>query len=686
MADLIVVEGVGRVAWPTPVPAADVPDSWLLTARAAELAERLAAVVERLDSADGAAMSTVAFLREWATQAREDRPTLRPRAQTSLDAFAAALDLTATEIRLVLLAGLAEEHEGLAGTFRSLHPLAEPHPTLGLAALVLSETGVDRAGLRRVVGEGAGVRLGVLRLTGPGRGPERSLTLADGIWDALHGVDTTPVTLRRRPLGVVPAGLDGWCATPLARRAAQLIGDRRPVTVVVTADDETVALSRCAALVDGVGAAAFPVRLGRRDGGDAVRHAVVHAAARDAVPVLVLDPPRPDREESGVCTDLPADVLDDAVRDVPVPVVVCTTTGAVAAAGDRPLLLLRAASVDLASRRLAWRATPPGADAATAADLADRLPLDPAWIAAVCADLRTAGRPREPTDAAAALRRRVGSALPAGAELVSPDAGWDRLVLPEEAGCQLRDAANRLTHQGRVLDDWRMAQTARARRGVRVLLTGLPGSGKSLAAEVLATAAGTDLLRVDLSQIVSKWLGETEQNLGAVFAAAERTRSVLLLDEADALFGTRTEIGDAHDRYANLQTAYLLQRLEAFDGLIVLTTNLRHNIDPAFLRRLDFVIEVPLPDEDARHALWRLHLPPELVDADVDLSALARMYPVPGGWIRNAALAAAFAAAAAAGDGAASIHRHHLISAVRREYAKAALPFPGEPPRRRDEN
>jgi SpoVK/Ycf46/Vps4 family AAA+-type ATPase len=216
-----------------------------------------------------------------------------------------------------------------------------------------------------------------------------------------------------------------------------------------------------------------------------------------------------------------------------------------------------------------------------------------------------------------------------------------------------------------------------------MLLTGLPGTGKSLAAEAVATAAGTDLMRVDLSQIVSKWLGETEKNLAATFDAAERTRSVLLLDEADALFGTRTEISDAHDRYANLETAYLLQRLDRFDGLLVLTTNLRHNIDAAFLRRMDFVVELPLPDEPGRRALWLLHLPDGRAGDDLDLDVLARMYPVPGGWIRNAALAGAFTAAA---DGSAGIRQSHLIAAVRREYAKAALPFPGEPPRRRDDH
>jgi SpoVK/Ycf46/Vps4 family AAA+-type ATPase len=187
-----------------------------------------------------------------------------------------------------------------------------------------------------------------------------------------------------------------------------------------------------------------------------------------------------------------------------------------------------------------------------------------------------------------------------------------------------------------------------------------------------------------VSRLVSKWLGETEKNLAATFDAAERTQAVLLLDEADALFGTRTEISDAHDRYANLETAYLLQRIERFDGMVVLTSNLRQNIDPAFTRRLDFVIDFPLPDLAARLALWQLPAAAlgGMLDSTLDIDGLARLYPIPGGWIRNAAVAAAFTAAASGEP----ITQESLAGAVRREYLKAATPFPGEPPRRRDDH
>lgn len=648
-----------------------------LTAQVADVADLLANVVYGIGSSDPAASASVSFLRTWAEEARAavpPGPILGPE-RHPLDRLVDGLGLSPAERRLVLLAGLAEEHEGLAGTLRALHPLGEPRPTVGLSTLVLAEEGVGRAEVRRLLGAGAAVRHGVLRLSGSAGLFERSLSLPDPLWEVLHGVDTAPVGAHRVLLDPAPAGLDGWLDHELVRQAARVVRDGLTATVVVSAAEERIAISRVAALLESVGARAFAVRLGSSSSlAEAAGQAVVHATVTGAVPVVVLA--RPTGEG-----DAPQQGAGD-LGDLPGPVILCAPMGCVRLDGSRPLLALPVAPVSAVQRQLAWRAMVPGVDDTVAAELAARLPLDPAWVATVAGDLRATGQQPTVANASAVLRRRTGAVLPLGVELTTPDVAWGRLVLPEEAGFQLRDAVSRLVHQGRVLEDWRMRRTARAHRGARLLLSGPPGTGKSLAAEALATAAQTDLMRVDLSQIVSKWLGETEKNLAATFDAAERTRAVLLLDEADALFGNRTEISDAHDRYANLETAYLLQRLDTFDGLLVLTTNLRHNIDAAFLRRMDFVVDVPLPDLAGRRELWQLHLPHGHVDDDVDLDVLARMYPVSGGWIRNAALAGAFAAAAA-GDG---LHEHHLIAAVRREYAKAALPFPGEPPRRHHEH
>src|SRR5262249_8208372 len=251
----------------------------------------------------------------------------------------------------------------------------------------------------------------------------------------------------------------------------------------------------------------------------------------------------------------------------------------------RPVVTVPVRAVAVAQRRAAWLVGLPGLSQADAADLAARHPLDPALIAPGALDAQVGPDEVGPRTASGLIRARAAVSLPAGVELVSPTVPWSRLVLPEEAGFQLRDAVARLKHQALVIDDWRMGDYARAARGIRLLFTGLPGTGKSLAAEAVASAAEADLLRGDVAPGVSKGLGENEKNLASVFDVAERCQAVLLLDEADALFGARTQITDAHDRYANLETAYLLQRLDHFEGLAVLTTNLRHNIDPAFTRR-----------------------------------------------------------------------------------------------------
>ncbi|HYU57925.1 MAG TPA: ATP-binding protein, partial [Actinomycetota bacterium] len=214
-------------------------------------------------------------------------------------------------------------------------------------------------------------------------------------------------------------------------------------------------------------------------------------------------------------------------------------------------------------------------------------------------------------------------------------------------------------------------------KGLNVLFAGPSGTGKTMAAEVLAHEIGLDLYKIDLATVISKWIGETEKNLAAAFEAAERGGMALLFDEADALFGKRTEVGDARDRYANLETAYLLSRLERFDGLAMLASNLRQNLDSAFARRLEFIVPFDLPDTEQRVALWTRHIPPGApLASGVRLERLAALYPLPGALIRNAAVAAAFLAAAEGSD----IEPRHLVHAIEREYVKAGDAFPGPPP------
>jgi SpoVK/Ycf46/Vps4 family AAA+-type ATPase len=202
--------------------------------------------------------------------------------------------------------------------------------------------------------------------------------------------------------------------------------------------------------------------------------------------------------------------------------------------------------------------------------------------------------------------------------------------------------------------------------GVVALFAGPSGTGKTLAAEVVAGELGLDLYKVDLSAVVSKYIGETEKNLERIFSAAAAGDLVLFFDEADALFGKRSEVSDAHDRYANIEVAYLLQRLETYDGMVVLATNLQRNIDPAFLRRISVAVDFVPPEEPQRRAIWAHVFPSTAPLADLDLDFLARQFKVTGGVINNAALGAAFLAASEA----APISMRHVVLSLEREFQK----------------
>lgn len=592
---------------------------------------------------------------------------------TPLAHLTEALGLDPAELVLLVAAGLVEEDGSLAKLIRETHPRSEPRITVGLAArLVEDATGREEAAgrLRHLLHEGPATASGLLVVTGEEPFSQRSLVPAEAIWPVLHGIDAWPASLPRVVAQPPPAGLGGWLELPAVSRTREAIREGRDVVLLVAADDEVVALSRCAALAAVTGRPAVAARVGAA-GADATRALLLHAAARGGLPVLVVEgDTAPD--DSG----WPGAVRLPGLAPFRGPVAVCAPPGRVLPPADRAIVAVPVGPIGLEDRRSAWRAALPGTNGGVAV-LEARHPLDPAVTGQVALDVAASGRAGrvDVAEVSALIRARAGARLPAGVRLRTPEAGWDRLVLPEVQATQLREGVDRLRHHATVLDDWGLRDAARADRGVRMLFAGPPGTGKSLAAEVVARAAATDLLVVDLSRIVSKWLGETEKNLAAVFDVAERTQAVLFLDEADALFASRTDVDDAHDRYANQGTAWLLQRLDRFDGLAVLATNLRHNIDVAFVRRMDLVIEFTQPDEGGRLRLWEQHLPVRVRDGDTDLPALARRYPVSGAWIRNAALSAAFAAAAEGG----LVGQRHLVAAVAREYEKAVRPMPASP-------
>jgi hypothetical protein len=256
------------------------------------------------------------------------------------------------------------------------------------------------------------------------------------------------------------------------------------------------------------------------------------------------------------------------------------------------------------------------------------------------------------------------------AQRIDPASQWDDLVLPEQQKQTLREIGIQVRHRARVYETWGFASKGSRGLGISALFAGVSGTGKTMAAEVLAGELRLDLYRIDLSQVVSKYIGETEKNLRRVFDTAEVSGAILLFDEADALFGKRSEVKDSHDRYANIEISYLLQRMEAYRGLAILTTNLKNVLDTAFLRRIRFVVQFPFPDSTNRAEIWKRVFPSQTPTENLDTNKLAKLNVV-GGNIRNIALQAAFLAA----ERDEPVRMFHLLKAARTEYAKLERPL-----------
>lgn len=256
------------------------------------------------------------------------------------------------------------------------------------------------------------------------------------------------------------------------------------------------------------------------------------------------------------------------------------------------------------------------------------------------------------------------------AQRIEPIATWQDLVLPEAQLQALHHIVVHVRQRSQVYDTWGFRSKSARGLGISALFSGASGTGKTMASEVLANELNLDLYRIDLSQVVSKYIGETEKNLRRVFDAAEYSGAVLLFDEADALFGKRSEVKDSHDRHANIETSYLLQRMEEYSGLAVLTTNMKKALDSAFLRRIRFCVQFPFPDTEQRAEIWRRIFPANTPVNNLQLGQLARLN-VAGGNIRNVAMNAAFLAA----DADSPVCMSHVLQAVRSEYAKLEKPL-----------
>lgn len=315
-----------------------------------------------------------------------------------------------------------------------------------------------------------------------------------------------------------------------------------------------------------------------------------------------------------------------------------------------------------------------GLGLAELAELAGKFRLSGGQIrdaAATARNLALSRAPAEPRvtagDLYAACRLHSNRKLAELAVQITPHYTWDDIVLPADQLAQLREIHDQVRHRNLVYDTWGFDGKLAMGKGLSILFAGPPGTGKTMAADVIARALGLNLYKIDVSAVVSKYIGETEKNLSRIFAEAITSNAILFFDEADALFGKRTQVRDAHDRYANVEVSYLLQKMEEYDGVVVLATNLRKNMDEAFVRRLHATVEFPVPGVADRRRIWAQIWPATTPrDAGLDLDFLAERIEVAGGSIRNIALAGAFLAAADGGV----VTMAHLLHATRREYQK----------------
>jgi len=344
---------------------------------------------------------------------------------------------------------------------------------------------------------------------------------------------------------------------------------------------------------------------------------------------------------------------------------------------QRPAVVVTVPRPDAQVRRSLWRqalaALPPPTAEIDLDHLIHQFEFGPTEIQRAVAEAQSRWQLRDPAGAGSlsaddlvqACRMQVGWRIQEMAQRLLPAYTWEDIVLPADVVKQLHAIAAQVGHRAKVYEGWGFGAKLTRGQGITALFSGPSGTGKTMAAEILANHLGLDLYRIDLAGVINKYIGETEKNLRRVFDAAEQSGAVLFFDEADALFGKRSEVKDSHDRYANIEINYLLQRMEDYRGLAILATNMKSHLDEAFLRRLRFLVDFPFPDASHRLRIWKSVTPPQATLEGIDWEALARL-EIPGGNIRNIVVNAAFLAAA---DGT-SIQMPHILDAAQREYSK----------------
>ncbi|MFF8432621.1 AAA family ATPase [Streptomyces bacillaris] len=588
-------------------------------------------------------------------------------AASRLDGLAREFGLTPLDTEILLIALVPDLDDRFEAFYAYLNDdVTRRRPSIGLA-LGLCGAAPSDPGARARLAAGAPLRSGGLLLVEDLDRPflSRALRVPDRVAAHLLGDDTPDPRLAEL--------LAPW-------QAVRGVGDPVPLAGVLA---DGVPLAYLSEDQGGAGTAlaASALSLAGREvlGLDLARLAEDPSPA-DAVRALV-------REARLTGAGLVCAPLDAVSRErpqllrlltaTPVPTVLVGRAPWDASWSSVPPLLLHAPRVEPGARGELWTeayehwSPSPIPPAITPDDLLAPFLLTPEQLTAAARSAaqtaRLAGGELTPDHVRRGARAQNAAGLDRLARRIEPTVTWDDLVLPPDTHTQLRELTARARHRDRVLGEWGMRPGGGRGRGVSALFAGDSGTGKTMSAEVIAADLGLDLYTVDLATVIDKYVGETEKNLERIFTEAAGVNGVLLFDEADAIFGKRSDVKDAHDRYANVESAYLLQRMESFDGLAILATNLRANLDDAFTRRLDLVIDFPVPDPTQRLLLWNRCLGPTVPrGSDLDLPFCAENFELAGGNIRSIAVTAAYLAAEAGG----AVTMETVIHAIQREYQK----------------
>lgn len=641
------------------------------------------------------------WLRERRLEVADQRSMLDQRIELSvaagtdlrLDRLTRVFELDEVTRGAIMCCAAAELDGQISRLFAYLqNDATKRRPTFAVLAWLLSPDTADPVSIRQLFGPASALHVhGLLEWPAGADGPfsMAEAKLASGLIDFLIGSDHLPPLLAEAAR-IIPARpvVDDLAYYTQHKRCVEQLQQLRRAEGRLSlsyiggprgAGDQLIAESLAKALAKGlllVQAAKLPMSAGRIE-----EYGLMlgrESRLRDCIILLqdVDDVLRDADRETARASPMEGLLRGLAGCDV-------IASGTMPTAEFRQRMRTRPCGVDLTfptltERTEIWqRCLKPGAAARLAPEirlLASKFHFTPGQIArAVALAEMTAPRDAEGEpivdgpDLHARCRDEAESGLHQFCQKISARYGWDDIVLPADALLQLQEICRWVKHRGQVYDGWGFGAKFAYGKGLAILFSGASGTGKTMSAEIIARDLQLDLFRVDLSRIVSKYIGETERNLSRIFSQTASGNCVLFFDEADALFGKRTEVKDAHDRYANIEVNYLLAEMDRYEGIIIIATNMKGNLDQAFIRRFSHVIEYPLPDERLREMIWRKSFPNQApLGGDVDFGFLAEKFGIPGGSIRNIALSSAFLALAEGRE----ITMEHVIRATKREYQK----------------